>query len=250
MICSDEIHNQLLLDERPHLPLACLAPEVAARTVTLMAPSKTYNIAGLGCGYAIVPDPSLRRRFKAAAAMIVPHPGLLAYTAAVAAYRHGDAWLAAQLAYLRRARDLVQDAVATSPGLSMTHVEATYLAWVDCRELDLDDPTAFFEAHGLGFQAGREFGLPGYVRWNFATSHARTREAIARLRRALASASPSLRPRADPDPTGAHARRARQLDGPVVCRAPGAARYLIASSSTSNTSVALGPILAPAPRSP
>jgi len=187
VICSDEIHNQLLLDPHPHLPLALVAPEVAARTVTLMAPSKTYNIAGLGCSYAIIPDAELRRRFVRAAAMIVPHPNLLGYAATLAAYRHGDAWLAAQLAYLRQGRDLVQAAVADLPGISMTHVESTYLGWLDCRTLGVPHPAEHFEEHGLGFQAGREFGLPGFVRWNFGTTHANTREAIVRLRRAVAA---------------------------------------------------------------
>jgi cystathionine beta-lyase len=187
VICSDEIHNQLLLDDRPHVPTACLAPEVAARTVTLMAPSKTYNIAGLGCGYAIIPDDGLRRRFKHAAAMIVPHPNLLGYTATLAAYRHGDRWLAAQLDYLRRGRDLLATAVAEIDGLQMTPVEATYLAWIDARGLGLDDPAAHLVAHGLGLQDGQQFDAPGFLRWNFATTHARTREAIARLRRACSA---------------------------------------------------------------
>jgi cystathionine beta-lyase len=187
VICSDEIHNQLLLDESPHLPTALVSPDAAARTVTLMAPSKTYNIAGLGCGYAIIPDDSLRRRFQAAAAMIMPHPNLLGYAAAIAAYRHGASWLQAQLDYLRAGRDLVESAVARLDGVSMTHVESTYLAWLDCRDLELEHTARVFEDHGLGFQAGRDFGLRGFLRWNFGTTHAITREAIARFERALAS---------------------------------------------------------------
>ena len=185
VICSDEIHNQLLLDQGQHIPLATLSPEVAARTVTLMAPSKTYNIAGLACSYAIIPDAGLRRRFEAAAAMIVPHPNLMGYAAALAAYRHGGEWLEAQLDYLRDARDMVQAAVDELPGVSMTRIEATYLAWIDCRELGLERTAEYFEDFGLGFQAGREFGLPGFVRWNLGTTHANTREAIARFRRAV-----------------------------------------------------------------
>jgi len=189
VICSDEIHNQLLLDQGQHIPLATLSPEVAARTVTLMAPSKTYNIAGLACSYAIIPDAELRRRFVAAAAMIVPHPNLMGYAAALAAYRHGGEWLEAQLDYLREARDMVQAAVDDLPGVSMTHIEATYLAWIDCRELGLERTAEYFEDFGLGFQAGREFGLPGFVRWNLGTTHANTREAIARFRRAIEALS-------------------------------------------------------------
>ncbi len=187
VICSDEIHNQLVLDPRPHVPTATIAPEVAARTVTLMAPSKTYNIAGLCCSYAIIPDPSLRRRFQRAAAMIVPHVNALGYTAALASYQHGGAWLEAQLEYLRRGRDLIEDAVGATPGVEMTHVEATYLAWLDVRGLGLEDPAAHFEAHGLGFQAGREFGLPGFLRWNFGTTHARLHEALERFARGCAA---------------------------------------------------------------
>ncbi|HOX25366.1 MAG TPA: PatB family C-S lyase [Candidatus Krumholzibacteria bacterium] len=187
VICSDEIHNQLLLDQGPHVPTACLGPDVAARTVTLMAPSKTYNIPGLGCSFAIIPDDHLRRRFERAAAMIVPHVGALAYTAALAAYRHGDAWLAAQLAYLRRGRDLVEAAVAEIPGVAMAHVEATYLAWIDCRDLQVADLAGHFEKGGLGVQGGDEFGLPGFVRLNFGTTHARVVLALERFRQACSA---------------------------------------------------------------
>ncbi len=184
IICSDEIHNDLLLDAAPHVPTALVSPEAARRTVTLMAPSKTYNIAGLACSFAIIPDDSLRRRFQRAAAMIVPHINVLGYAAAQAAYQHGEPWLAAQLDYLRAGRDLIEDAVAGIPGVTMTHVEATYLAWLDCRDLGLEATAAHFENFGLGFQAGREFGLAGFMRWNFGTTHANTREALVRFRRA------------------------------------------------------------------
>jgi len=188
VLCSDEIHNQLLLDATPHRPTAMISPEAAARTVTLMAPSKTYNIAGLACSYAIIPDSSLRRRFRRATAMIIPHVNLLGFTAALASYRHGAPWLKAQLAYLRQGRDLIEEAVADMPRVSMTHVEATYLAWLDCRELGLAETAAHFEEHGLGFQAGRDFGLPGFMRWNFGTTHANTRAALDRFRRACEAA--------------------------------------------------------------
>ena len=188
VIVSDEIHNQLLLDDRPHRPTALVAPEAVRRTVTLMAPSKTYNIAGLGCSFAVIPDDSLRRRFTRAAAMIVPHVNLLGFTAALAAYRHGGPWLAAQLDYLRRGRDLLQEGVGDIAGVSMTRVEATYLAWLDCRALELENTADHFERFGLGLQAGRQFGLPGFLRWNFGTTHARTREALARFRRGCEAA--------------------------------------------------------------
>jgi cysteine-S-conjugate beta-lyase len=185
VLVSDEIHCQLLLDDRPHVPTATLAPEVAARTVTLMAPSKTYNIPGLGCAFAVITDAELRRRFTLAASMIVPHVNVLGYAAALGAYRDGDDWLRALLAYLRGNRDQLAAVVADLPGLSMARVEATYLAWLDCRRLGAADPCAHFEQHGLGFACGREFQGEGFVRFNFGCTRAVLAEALGRLRRAV-----------------------------------------------------------------
>jgi cystathionine beta-lyase len=189
VIVSDEIHNQLLLDDdRPHVPTATLAPEVAARTITLMAPSKTYNLAGLGCAFAVITDAALRRRFVRAAQMIVPHVNVLGYVAALAAYRDGDDWLAAQLAYLRVNRDRLEAVVAGLPGLSMAHIEATYLGWLDARGLGVGDPYAFFERHGLGLGCGKDFAGEGWVRFNFGCTRAVLELALARLAQAVASA--------------------------------------------------------------
>ena len=187
VICSDEIHCALLLDDRIHRPTATLSNEIAARTVTLMAPSKTYNIAGLGCSYAIIPDAGLRRRYQRAAAMIVPHVNALGFTAGLAAYRDGGPWLEAQLQYLREGRDLIETTIAGIDGVSVAHVEGTYLAFLDCRELGIEHPARYFEEFGLGFQAGRDFGLPGFVRWNFGTTHARLKEALERFERGCAA---------------------------------------------------------------
>jgi cystathionine beta-lyase len=170
------------------VPTATLAPEVAARTITLMAPSKTYNLAGLGCAFAVITDPALRRRFTRAAQMIVPHVNVLGYVAALAAYRDGDDWLCAQLAYLRGNRDRLEAVVASLPGLRMAHVEATYLGWLDARGLDVADPCAHFERHGLGFGCGKDFAGEGYVRFNFGCTRAVLEQALDRLRRSVAPA--------------------------------------------------------------
>jgi cystathionine beta-lyase len=192
VICSDEIHNQLVLTrDRRHTPLALLGPEVAARTITLLAPSKTYNIAGLGCSLAVIPDSSLRRRFRAAMAGIVPQPNVLAMTAAAAAWRDGPPWLAALLDHLRGNADLLRSCVARLHGLTMARQEATYLAWLDVRAWGLDDPAAHAEAHGLGLSDGRDFGAPGYLRLNFGCSRATLAEACRRLERAHAAADGS-----------------------------------------------------------
>lgn len=186
VIGSDDIHAGLILDGGVrHVPIATLSPDTARRTITLLAPSKTYNIPGLGCSFAVIVDPALRKRFIKAAGRIVPHVNLLGYTAAEAAYRHGEEWRQALLNYLRGNRDLLMREVNALPGLSMTHVEATYLAWIDARQSGIDSPGAYFEGHGVGLSDGGDFGAPGFVRLNFGCRRALLVEAISRLRSAL-----------------------------------------------------------------
>jgi len=185
IVCSDEIHCGLLLDaERRHRPWATLGADAARRSITLMAPSKTYNVPGLGCAFAVIPDGALRRRFTQAMQGIVPHVNVLGLAACEAAYRDCGAWHGALLAYLRANRDRVQAAVARMPGLAMSHVEATYLAWIDARGLGVADPAAHFEAAGVGLSNGAEFGLPGWVRLNFGCPRATLDAALERMRNA------------------------------------------------------------------
>lgn len=185
VVCSDEIHCGLLLDaDRRHRPWATLSADAARRSITLMAPSKTYNIPGLGCAFAVIPDGALRRRFTQAMQGIVPHVNVLGLAACEAAYRDCDAWHGALIAYLRANRDRVQAAVARLPGLAMRHVEATYLAWIDARGLGVADPAAHFEAAGVGLSNGAEFGLPGWVRLNFGCPRATLDAALERMRNA------------------------------------------------------------------
>ncbi len=187
IICSDEIHAGLILDEgKRHIPIAALAQEVADRTITLQAPSKTFNIPGLGCSFAVISNPSLRRTFKQAMGGLVPHVNTLGYTATLAAYRYGSEWHRELLAYLRGNRDLVERTIRELPGLSTAHVEATYLAWVDTRETGLTDPGRFFEAAGVGLSDGREFDGNGFVRLNFGCPRPLLQEALQRMRDALA----------------------------------------------------------------
>jgi putative C-S lyase len=188
ILVSDEIHADLLLDAgKPHIPIAALAPEVSRRTVTLASPNKTYNFPGAGCAWAIVEDPALRRAFSADHHATVHDASVFGYIASLAAYGQGDAWLAAQLEYLRVNRDRVQRAVAQMPGLSMAHVEATYLAWIDAGGLGVPDVHAHFLAHGVALSPGAQFGAPGYVRLNFGTQRARLEAALARMASAVAS---------------------------------------------------------------
>ncbi len=187
VICSDEIHAGLILDEEVrHVPLAALSPAAARRTITLHAPSKTYNIPGLGCSFAVIADDGLRASFKRTMTGIVPHVNLLGYTATLAAYRHGEEWRRELVAYLRGNRDLVAAEIERMPGLAMTHVEATYLAWIDARQLGFTQPVRFFEEAGVGLSDGADFGLPGFVRLNFGCPRSLLTEALARMAGALA----------------------------------------------------------------
>lgn len=187
IICSDEIHAGLVLDEdKRHIPIASLAPEVADRTITLQAPSKTFNIPGLGCSFAVISEPSLRRSFRRAMGMLVPHVNTLGYTATLAAYRYGGEWHRELLAYLRGNRDLVETAIRDLPGFSTAHVEATYLAWIDVREAGLADPARFFETAGVGLSDGKEFDGNGFVRLNFGCPRPLLHQALQRVRDAVA----------------------------------------------------------------
>jgi cysteine-S-conjugate beta-lyase len=191
-IVADEIHCDLLLEGRPHVPIASLAPEIEQRTVTLMAPSKTFNLPGLKCAVGIIPNAALRERFLAAAADLVPKINVLGHTAAVTAYREGDAWLEALLAYLKDNRDFLAAQVrAALPGVTMTPLEATYLAWLDCRGSAVagrDPYTFFLERAKVALSDGVAFGPggAGFVRMNFGCPRPLLAEALERMRAALA----------------------------------------------------------------
>ncbi|MEN9880086.1 MAG: hypothetical protein RIQ55_732 [Pseudomonadota bacterium] len=190
IICSDDIHCELLLEPGVrYTPIATLSPEIARRTITLLAPSKTYNIPGLGAAFAVIPDAALRRRFERVIAGIVPHINVLGYTAMAAAYRHGVPWRDAVLDYLRGNRDQLTSALNKVPGLKLQTPEATYLAWIDASGLDLpvgQSAARFFEAAGVGLSPGESF-LPGatdHVRLNFGCTRATLDEAIRRITKA------------------------------------------------------------------
>lgn len=186
LICSDEIHADLVMDEAgKHLPTASLSEEAAARTITLMAPSKTFNIPGLGCAMAIIPDDTLRSRFQGAMAGIVPYVNLMGYEGAMAAYIHGDSWLKEVLAYLRENRDYAFKRLAAMEGLKPLLPEATYLIWMDARDLGVENPAAFFEEGGVGLSDGAHFDAPGWLRLNFACTRATLEEALDRMEKTI-----------------------------------------------------------------
>jgi len=186
IICSDEIHCGLLLDEdNVHLPTATLDPAIARRTITLMSPSKTFNLPGLGCAFAVISDEKIRRQFIKATSGIVPLVNALGYAAAEAAYRDCADWHAQLLQYLRGNRETVVHAIADMPSLSMASPEATYLAWIDVRSVGLEDSVRFFEDAGVGLQDGLEFDGPGFVRLNFGCPRPLLEKALERMKSAL-----------------------------------------------------------------
>jgi cystathionine beta-lyase len=193
LICSDEIHCDLLYPGVSHTPVATLAPEVAQRTVTLIAPSKTFNVPGLGCSIAIVTDPGLRRRIEARRHDTVGGVNAFGFAGALAAYRDGGPWLDALLRYLAANRDFVAAFVAEHlPGIHMSPMEATYLAWLDCRDAGLgDSPFKFFIGEAkVALNDGQTFGQGGRgcVRLNFGCPRATLEQALGQMRQALEAA--------------------------------------------------------------
>jgi cystathionine beta-lyase len=196
-IVADEIHCELTLGGQRHTPIASLDPEIAERTITLMAPSKTFNLAGLKCAVAIIPNAKLREKFVNGRIDLVQTVNIFGYTAAFAAYRDGQAWLDELLRYLEANRDFVVEYVRTRlPGVSMCTPEATYLAWLDCESAGLpgNDPYTFFlEKARVGLNDGGLFGAggAGHVRLNFGCPRPLLTRALDQMRDALTAGRPA-----------------------------------------------------------
>ncbi len=186
VICSDEIHCDLILDGEEHVPTATLSDEVAANTITLMSPSKTFNLPGLNCAFAVIPNDNLRRSFVRNRKEVVPGTNALGYTACLTAYRDCEDWRIELIDYLRGNRDIVSKFVNEEiPRLSMDNVQATYLAWINAGDLEVPDPALFFERAGVGLSDGRHFHGRGYVRLNFGCPRKTLLEALDRMKRAV-----------------------------------------------------------------
>ena len=186
IICSDEVHCDLILDGAEHIPTATLSNEIAANTITLMSASKTFNVPGLNCAFAVIPNERLRRSFIKNRREIIPSTNVLGYTACLAAYRDCEDWRIELIDYLRGNRDIVYRSINEDiPQLSMDNVEATYLAWIDARKLEAPDAALFFERAGVGLSDGRHFQGAGYVRLNFGCPRETLLEALDRMKRAL-----------------------------------------------------------------
>lgn len=194
LICSDEIHCDLTYTGHSHIPIASLSPEIGQRTITLMAPTKTFNLAGLHFSVAIIENETLRNRFQRAGAGLVPSVGAMGYAAGRAAYRDGRPWLEALIPYLQANRDYVREYLNSNlPGIRLTPTEGTYLAWLDCRERELlpDAHTFFLEQAKVALNPGERFGPggEGHVRLNFGCCRKMLEMALDRMARALTQES-------------------------------------------------------------
>ncbi len=209
VICSDEIHSELLLrpstappntgssaqNEVHHTPIATLSPEIAGRSITLIAPSKTFNIAGLFCGFAIIPDANLRADFRKQAERLIQHVGSLSLVAAQAAFSGAcDEWLAALNAYLAGNRDFAVRFIEEElPGIRACIPDATYLLWLDCGELlksgkiEISPFNFFLKEAKVALSDGLPFGPGGenFVRLNFGCPRSTLEEALNRMKKAL-----------------------------------------------------------------
>ena len=181
-VISDEIHCPIILDaDKRHVAIASLDPAIECRSITLFAPTKAYNFPGLSAAVAVIPDAEIRVRFEDAGAGLMPSYSPLAFAAVTAAFEDRSSWLAEQNRYLAGNAAILEQAVAGLEGIDTTHVEGTYLAWLDVSALGLEDPAATFERHGLGLHAGEEFGGPGFLRFNFGCARSVLNAAIQRL---------------------------------------------------------------------
>ncbi len=192
LICSDEVHCDLIYSGHQHVPIASLDAEIAQNTITLMAPSKTFNLPGLQCSIAIIPNRELRQRYLEAKKGLVPHVNIMGLVAAQAAYRDGQEWLQQLLSYLESNRDYLVDYIGQRlPTIHVAKPEGTYLAWLDCRSAGIEgNPGQFFLERGrVAFNEGAMFGKggEGFVRLNFGCPRATLTQALERMQVALES---------------------------------------------------------------
>jgi cystathionine beta-lyase len=193
LIVSDEIHSELLLEDKKFTPVAKLSSEIAQNSITLIAPSKTFNVPGLFCGFAIIPNNELREEYAKTAAQLRIHVASLGLRAAQAAFSgQCDEWLRELRCYLTGNRDFLVDYVTNNmPGVRITIPQATYLAWLDFTQLDLGKSPYqfFFEEAKVALSDGAIFGENGngHIRLNFGTSRRILEQGLDRMARALRS---------------------------------------------------------------
>ena len=187
ILISDEIHCDLVFDDdAQHIVTATLNEQIAKRTVTLMAPSKTYNLPGLACAFSVIEDSKLRLQFQKTIRGIITEVNCFGYAGCEAAYNHGEPWRQALLAYLKSNYSLLFKFIKEQiPDIAFRPMESTYLAWFDVSKLELDNPAKFFEDHGVGLSDGVPFDGHQHVRLNFGCPQSRLLEGLEKMEAAL-----------------------------------------------------------------
>jgi cystathionine beta-lyase len=191
IIVSDEIHNDLILGDIKHTPTAIVSEDAMQRTITLIAPSKTFNLAGLTNANAIIPNKKLRDDFQALVRKGSGHSNIFGMVAQDAAYNHGEAWLEELLTYLRGNLKYLEEFLAEKiPGFKLYPLEGTYLAWVDCSSLGLNDKELsdfMLQKAKLWLDDGTLFGTGGsmFMRINLACPRSILKQALESLEKAV-----------------------------------------------------------------
>ncbi len=190
VIVSDEIHSEILLGDHTHIPIASLSTEIADRTITLIAPSKTFNVPGLFCGFAIIPNSDLRASYTKAMDRMTLHVNSLGLIAAQTAFSGAcDEWLLDLRKYLTSTRDFIVGYIKENiPEIYTTVPDATYLAWFDFSKLEISDPYKFLLKHAkVALNDGATFGTggKGFVRFNFGTARSLVEEGLERIKKAI-----------------------------------------------------------------
>lgn len=180
IMCSDEIHCDLILSDKKHIPASSI-DSIEQSSVTLMAASKTFNVAGLGTSFAIIPNAKVRRQFVQAGAGIVPWANILGLLATEVAFTQCKDWHIQQLEYLRENRDYLVQSINQIEGLSAATPEATYLLWVDGSQLGVTNTQAWCESKGVGPSPGKDFGLSDFFRINYGCSRQFLTQVVDRL---------------------------------------------------------------------
>ena len=189
VLCTDEIHSDLVLDPGvTHTPTNLIDSEISQRSVMLTSPSKTYNLPGLCCAYAVIENPQIRMAFRKVARGIITEINAFGYVGCQSAYNDGGPWLKELIKYLRANRDYLYEFWESNlHGIKMRPMEATYLAWMDVRNLGLKDPVAHFESFGVGLSDGIYFGAKDHVRLNFGCARSVLENGLNRMQKAVDS---------------------------------------------------------------
>jgi len=177
LVCSDEMHADIVFDKRKHFPLATVGDSISQRTITFMSPSKSHAMSGLGGAFAVIPNDDLRKRFLSKSKGLIPDLNILTLTAMEVAYAKCDPWFHQMLRYLEENRNFLMKDLGRLKGIEIIEPEGTYFLWIDFRKTGREHPVEDLLSRGLELSDGADFGKKGFLRMNFASPRSVLREA-------------------------------------------------------------------------